>query len=76
MPSAVQEQIDALLEHLGQDELLALIEQITQRLQQAERQPKALFGVWKGKFPEDVDIDEALQELRHQWVNEFEDSTR
>lgn len=69
MQTAKQEQIETLLESLSREELLTLIERIAQRLRQAERKPQSLYGVWKGKFPEDADIDEALQEIRSQWAD-------
>ncbi len=74
MQTARQEQIETLLESLSREELLTLIERIAQRLRQAERQPQSLYGVWKGKFPEDADIDGALQEIRSQWTGDFEES--
>ncbi|MGE0822639.1 MAG: hypothetical protein AB7G75_21835 [Candidatus Binatia bacterium] len=66
-----QEQINTLLDTLNRDELLTLIETITQRLRQAERKPQPLYGVWKGKFPENADIETALQEIRGQWKEEI-----
>jgi hypothetical protein len=68
-----QEQVDMLLETLSREELLTLIEKITQRLRQVERKPQPLYGVWKGKFPEEADIDDALQEIRSQWCEEIEE---
>jgi len=76
MQIAKQEQIDTLLETLNREELLTLIETIAQRLRQAERKPQPLYGVWKGKFPEDANIDEALQEIRSQWREESEESSK
>jgi hypothetical protein len=65
MAIAKREQIEALLEELSREELLTLIEHIVQRLRQAEeRRPQPLYGIWKGKFPEDANIDEALREIR------------
>jgi hypothetical protein len=72
MQIAKQEQIDTLLDTLNREELLTLIEQIAQRLRQVEREPQPLYGTWKGKFPEDVDIDEALREIRSQCREEIE----
>ena len=67
------EQIEALLEELNPDELLALIEYIARRLRQREeRKPQPLYGSWRGKFPEDADIDAALKEVRQQWQKDFE----
>jgi len=69
MQTTKQEQVDKLLETLNREELLTLIEKITQRLRQVERKPQPLYGIWKGKFPEEADIDDALQEIRSQWVH-------
>lgn len=76
MQTAKQEQIETLLESLSREELLTLIERITERLRQAERKPQLLYGVWKNKFPEDVDIDEALKEIRGQWTEDLEEPKR
>ena len=66
MQTAKQEQIDELLASLSREELLTLLERIAQRLRQAEHPPQALYGVWKGQFPEEANIDDALQEIRSQ----------
>ncbi|MBI3304071.1 MAG: hypothetical protein HYZ72_18560 [Deltaproteobacteria bacterium] len=76
MQTARQQLIETLLDDLSPEELLTLIERIAQRLRQAERKPQPLYGVWKGKFPEDADIDEALKEIRSQWTGDFEESKR
>jgi hypothetical protein len=75
MQIAKQEQIDTLLETLNREELLTLIETIAQRLRQVEHKPQPLYGVWKGKFPEEVNIDDALREIRSQWREESEESS-
>ena len=76
MQTTKQEQVDKLLETLNREELLSLIEKITQRLRQVERKPQPLYGIWKGKFPEEADIDDALQEIRSQWHEEIEESRK
>ncbi|HSE82994.1 MAG TPA: hypothetical protein VLB01_00430 [Thermodesulfobacteriota bacterium] len=69
-----QEQIEAFLDECSHEELLTLIERITQRLRQLEeRKPQSLYGIWKGKFPEDTDIDGALREIRNRWSKDFEE---
>jgi hypothetical protein len=68
-----QEQIDSLLETLSRDELLTLLERIAQRLRQTERKPQPLYGVWKGKFPEDGSVEDALQEIRSRWTDELKE---
>jgi hypothetical protein len=68
------QQIEALLEELSLDELLALIENIARRLRQhEERKPQPLYGSWRGKFPEDAEIDAALKEVRQQWQEHVEE---
>ena len=76
MQTTKQEQVDKLLETLNREELLTLIEKITERLRQVERKPQPLYGIWKGKFPEEADIDDALQEIRSQWHEEIEESRK
>ena len=68
-----QEQIDSLLDTLNREELLTLIETIAQRLRQVERHPQPLYGAWKGKFPEEANLDDALREIRSQWKEETEE---
>ena len=68
------EQIEALLEELSPDELLTLIEFIARRLRhREERKPQPLYGSWRGKFPEDADIDATLKEVRQQWQEDVEE---
>jgi hypothetical protein len=68
------QQIESLLEGLSPDELLALIEHIARRLRLHElRKPQPLHGIWRGKFPEDADIDTTLKKVRHQWQEDFEE---
>jgi len=68
------QQIETLLEGLSREELLLLIEHIARQLRQSERRsPQPLYGIWKGKFPEDADIDAILKEVRQQWQEDFEE---
>lgn len=73
MQIAKQEQIDELLASLSREDLLTLLEKIAQRLRQAEHPPQVLYGVWKGEFPEEANIDDALQEIRGQWREKIEE---
>jgi hypothetical protein len=34
-------------------------------------QAKSLRGIWRDKFPDDLDIDGALNEIRGEWVEEW-----
>jgi len=68
------QQIESLLEGLSPDELLVLIEHIAQRLRlHGERKPQLLYGIWRGKFPEETDIDATLKEGRHKWQEDFKE---
>lgn len=40
---------------------------------QGKKKPQVLYGSWKDKFPEDVDIEKDLKELRRQWTEDFEE---
>lgn len=74
MSTTKLEQIEALLEDLSREEQLTLIKHIARRLCQSEGcKPQPLYGIWKGKFPEDVNIDETLQEIRNQWQEDLEE---
>jgi len=71
MHTAKLKQIEILLADLSREEQLTLIEHIARQLQRGEQnKPQPLYGVWRGQFPEDVDLDEALREIRGQWQEE------
>ncbi|MEK7833997.1 MAG: hypothetical protein AAB401_23110 [Acidobacteriota bacterium] len=40
---------------------------------ESEQKPQDLFGLWKGAFPLDLDVDAALYEIRHEWEKELEE---
>jgi hypothetical protein len=68
------DQIEALLDGLSRDELLALIEHIARRLRlHGGCKPQPLYGIWREKFPEDADIDTTLKEVRYQWQEDFKE---
>jgi hypothetical protein len=37
-----------------------------------KKQPISLRGIWKGKFPDDADLDALLVEIRNEWKDELE----
>ena len=72
MSTSKQAHIEALLESLSRDELLALIKSVARRIRQGEEHaPQPLYGIWKGKFSEDADIDTALKEIRRHWMEDL-----
>ena len=52
-----------------------LIEQLARRIRLAaspiNAQPQDLYGAWKGKVSDDVDLDTALREIRQEWETEW-----
>jgi hypothetical protein len=38
---------------------------------QTGKQPQVLYGAWKDKFPEDIDLDGILGEIRGEWMKEW-----
>lgn len=79
MSQADLHQVKQLVDQLSVDEKRSLIEYAALQLRQSEtpsvtahsRQPRDLRGIWKGKFPEDIDLDSLLHEIRHEWEKEW-----
>ncbi len=69
------ERITEMADRLPPAEQLKLVEHLAQRLQRQVlniKKPQSLRGIWKGKFPEDFDVDEALREIRDEWKPEMD----
>jgi len=73
MSGTTLEQVTRLIDELSFEEKLSLVEHLAQslRLSQQKRGPQNLRGIWQGHFPEDFDIDSALEEIRHEWEKEW-----
>lgn len=57
-------------------ELVARIAENLRRVQLTTETPKDstdFYGAWRGKFPEDADIEADLAETRGEWLKEFEE---
>lgn len=37
-----------------------------------QKKPVSLRGSWKGKFPDDVDIEAMIREIRDEWKEELD----
>lgn len=37
-----------------------------------QKKPVSLRGIWKGKFPDDVDVLALIREIRDEWKEELE----
>ena len=72
----VLETVTEMADRLSPSEQLRLVEHLAKRLQKRSfetKKPRSLRGIWKGKFPEDFDIDTALHEIRSEWLKEIDD---
>ncbi len=78
MNTANLETVVHLAEQLPPEEQLSLVARIAEHLRQsqppaARKQLKSLRGAWRGKFPDDIDIDADLAEIRGEWLKELEE---
>ena len=64
------QEVTKLAERLTAAEQLALVEHLAHRLRStgaSERKPIDLYGAWKGKFPEDIDVVSDIRQIRDGW---------
>ena len=78
MSESMLEQVKRMAQGLSLDDRVTLVDELAHSLGQeaADDQhgkPQSLRGSWRGKFPEDFDIDSALHEIRHEWEEELLD---
>jgi len=70
MSSWALRHIESLLDELTLSEQAELIEQLARRIKfaalPASAKSQDLYGAWKGKFPEEIDLDTALREIPHE----------
>ncbi|MCI0485020.1 MAG: hypothetical protein L0229_00190 [Blastocatellia bacterium] len=75
MSKSTLEYITRLSDHLSAEEKLNLVEHLARSLRMPDtgerKEPKDLYGVWKGRIASDFDIDSALYEIRHEWEKEW-----
>jgi len=65
--------VEQLVDQLSPEEQLLLLEHLAQRLRQVvqKKQPQDLYGVWRGRFPADFDLDATLNAIRSEWKREW-----
>lgn len=64
------QEVTKLAERLTAAEQLALVEHLAHGLRStaaSERKPIDLYGAWKGKFPEDIDVVSDIRQIRDGW---------
>jgi hypothetical protein len=67
MSQASLQYVERLAMRLAPDERRRLTEDLLRSLETADKfdhPPRRLRGRWRGRFPEDFDIDSALREIR------------
>ena len=69
------EQIVRLMEQVPATDRQRLIEQLVQRFQSdgALRKTGGFRGIWRARFPEDIDLDDCLQRIRNESKRELEE---
>jgi hypothetical protein len=87
MAEPTLEQVARLAEQLSPADKLDLIKQLERQLQQhpwgsiPPNSPdfagrlQSLRGAWRDHFPEDLDLDTALREMREEWEKEWQEAT-
>lgn len=79
MAEVTLQYVEQLVDQLSLEDQQRLSEHLTNKLCNgapaagAERKPQDLYGLWKGAFPEDLDVEAALYEIRHEWEQELEE---
>jgi hypothetical protein len=82
MANITLDQVTRLADELSPKEQQCLVEHLTRKLQRTEsgtgaevredkRIPQDLYGIWRDRFPPDLDIDRVLYEIRHEWEAEW-----
>lgn len=75
MSEVTFEQVTHLADQLPAQDLHKLIAYLEHRLaaSAANKQPQSLYGIWKGYFPDDLDIEADIREIRDEWKEDLED---
>ena len=73
MAETTLKDVEMLAEQLSLDDQLLLMEHLAGRILQktGPKKHRDLFGIWKEYFPEDMDIDTTLREIRSAWKEDF-----
>ncbi|MBI4670167.1 MAG: hypothetical protein HY741_00670 [Chloroflexi bacterium] len=68
--------VERLLDRLTTEEQVILIEQLAMRLRNSVRShpPRDLYGIWRGRFPDEFDFEQEIHQLRHAYDDAPSDS--
>jgi hypothetical protein len=69
MSQAALTLVEQLASRLDVEEQLALMEHLAANLRRGATRPlpRNLYGIWRDRFPDDLDIDSVLKEIRSDW---------
>ena len=77
MSSSKVLEIDRRVAELAINEQRELMTRIARRVEMGDPvesgQVVSLRGLWAGKVPDDLDVDEALRSVRSEWKHKFDD---
>jgi hypothetical protein len=73
MGTTTFEDLTELVGQLSTEDKLRMVEYLAQSLREHQEtgHRKDLFGIYRNLVPDDVDIDSALTEIRHDWQKEL-----
>ncbi|MBX3289684.1 MAG: hypothetical protein KF855_10110 [Acidobacteria bacterium] len=68
------EEVTKMAERLAPGDQLKLVEHLAHKLQRqtSAKKPADLYGAWKGKFPEDIDVFQEIRGIRDEWKKKFD----
>ncbi len=72
----VLEKVTQMADRLSPLEQLQLVEHLAKRLRTRTfeaKKPINLYGSWRGKFPEDIDVEADIREIRDEWKKELDE---
>lgn len=72
----ILEEVTALADKLSPSEKIRLVKHLAISLENIpfeKKKPQNLYGAWKGKFPEDFDVEKEIREIPDEWKKKFED---
>lgn len=70
------EEVATLAEKLTPSEKIRLVKHLAISLEKIpfeNKKPQSLRGSWKGKVPDDFDVEKEIREIRDDWKKKFED---
>ena len=73
MSAEALRQIESLLPHLTPAEREHLLKELATGPSPPTVAADPLYGSWKGKVPEDFDVEGAIREVRDAWKEELEE---